>query len=217
MYSASASWATLTTVRSVAVEASPGSPCRQARMAPPPPPAETISPVVEAVDQEPDVIVTRKVGIAAELAGPHRPHIGVIAAHHDVQRVGVVGHFDDRALCGGRPLPRFALAEVVDRVRRRPERLVQPAVERDRRPDKCGLNLPRARSAAPVWRVLVLSHCHAGEQADPCEREGYALLHGRLLSTSPTSPAARINTGSGTFLGVIRSARVTTAMSVVAP
>src|SRR2546425_665311 len=35
---------------------------------------------------------------------PPPPHVGVIAAHRDVERCGVVGHLDYRALRGGGPL-----------------------------------------------------------------------------------------------------------------
>src|SRR2546427_10775183 len=77
---------------------------------------EGAAPVVEAVDQEPDVVVTRRVGVPAELAGPHTAHVGVVAAHHYVESVGVMRHLHDRPLRGGRPLQRLALAEIVDRV-----------------------------------------------------------------------------------------------------
>ena len=133
---------------------------------------ERAAAVVEAVDQEPDVIVTRKVGIAAELAGPQRAHIGVVAAHRDVQRRGVVGHLDDRALRGGGPLTRFALAEVVDRVRRHPHRFVEPAVERQRSAEQCGANRRWGSRAAPGRGAQLLGRADAGDQAEPRERDG---------------------------------------------
>src|SRR5207249_1376218 len=176
---------------------------------------ERAAPIVEAVDQDPDGVVAREVGVPAELAGPHTPHVGVVAAHHDIDGFGVVGHLDDRALRGGGPLEWFALAEVVDRVRRRPERLVEPAVERHRRSDQRRSNRRGARS--PASRVILLSRSHATQYADPRERDADARPHHMPLSTSPTIPAARISTGSGIFLGTSRSAEVASAMRIVGP
>src|SRR2546426_2648310 len=49
-----------------------------------------------------------------------------------------------------------------------------------------------------------LSRSHATQYADPRERDANARPHHMPLSTSPTIPAARINTGSGIFLGTSR-------------
>ena len=49
-------------------------------------------------------------------------------------------HFDDRPFRGGDTLEGFALAKVINRVRRRPERFVQLAVERHRGGDRGGAN-----------------------------------------------------------------------------
>ena len=94
---------------------------------------ERAAPIVVAVDQDPDVVVAREVGVAAELVGPHGAHVGIIAAHQDVERARVMGHLDDRPLGSGETLARLALAEVVDRVRRAPRQLVEPACGRRRR------------------------------------------------------------------------------------
>src|SRR5256885_17106532 len=171
--------------------------------------------IVEAVDEELDVVVARKIGVPAELAGPHAAHVGVVAAHDDVESAGVMRHLDDRPLRGGGRLEWFALAEVVDRVCCRPKRLVQPAIERHRRPDQRRSNRRRARS--PASRVILLSRCHATQYADPRERDADVRPHHMPLSTSPTIPAARINTGSGIFLGTSRSTKVTSAMRIVGP
>src|SRR3989454_3703996 len=162
-----------------------------------------------------DVVVAREVGVPPELAGPHAVRVGVVAAHDDVESVGVMRHLDDRPLGGGGSRERFALAEVVDRVCRRPERLVESAVERHRRSDQCRSNRRRARSSAS--RVLLLSRSHATQYADPRERDADARPHHMPFSTSPTIPAARINTGSGIFLGTSRSAKVTSAVRIVGP
>src|SRR5205809_7499545 len=109
------------------------------------------------------------------------------------ERTVVMRHLDDRPLRGGGRLEWFALAEVVDRVRCRPERLVQPAIERHRRPDQRRSNRRRARS--PATRVILLSDAHATQYADPRERDADARPNHVPCSTSPTIPAARINTG----------------------
>src|SRR2546430_10672947 len=56
------------------------------------PPRSTLFPYTtlfrsEAVDQETDVVVARKIGVPAELAGAHTAHVGVVAAHDDVESV----------------------------------------------------------------------------------------------------------------------------------
>src|SRR5437773_1763947 len=171
--------------------------------------------VVEAVDEELDVVVARKIGVPAELAGPHAAHGGVVAAHDDVESAGVMRHLDDRPLRGGGRLEWFALAEVVDRVCCRPKRLVQPAIERHRRPAQRRSNRRRARS--PASRGILVTLLHATQYADPRERDADVRPHHMPLSTSPTIPAARINTGSGIFLGTSRSTKVTSAMRIVGP
>src|SRR5207245_463447 len=89
-----------------------------------------------------------------ELAGPHTVRGGVVAAHPDIHGFGVVGHLDDRPLCGGGPLAWFALVEVVGRVCRRPERLVEPAVGRHRRAGRGGPDGYPARGAVHDAREL---------------------------------------------------------------
>src|SRR6266705_1744603 len=144
--------------------------------------------------------------IAPELAGTHAVHVGIVAPYHDVESVGIMRHLDDRPLRGGGPVQRFALAEVVDRVRRRPKRLVKPAIERRQRPDQSRSNCRGARS--PARRVLPLSRSPATQYANPRELDADARPHHMPFSTSPTIPAARITTGSGIFLGTSRSAKV---------
>ncbi len=143
---------------------------------------EGVAPVVEAVDQEPDVVVAREVGVAAQLGGPHPPHIRVVAAHRDVERVGVVRHPDDRPLGRGGTLDGLALAQVVDRVRGRPERLGECAVERHRPRDRHGAERIGARRchSPPRGPLLRGTRPHprpcrrAGEQGKAGEREGEA-------------------------------------------
>ena len=101
---------------------------------------KSTAPVVEAVDQNSDIVVSREVGITAELAGAHATHVGLIAAHDDVKRLSVSRHLDDCPFRGGRSLERLPLAKVIDRVCGCPHRLVQPAVERHRDGDRGGAN-----------------------------------------------------------------------------
>src|SRR2546426_7061015 len=58
-----------------------------------------------------------------------------------------------------------------------------------------------------------LSRSHATQYADPRERDADARPHHMPLSTSPTIPAARINTGSGIFLGTRRRDRKSTRLN----
>src|SRR2546426_2212249 len=118
--------------------------------------------------EELDVVVARKIGVPAELAGPHAAHVGVVAAHDDVESAGVMRHLDDRPLRGGGRLEWFALAEVVDRVCCRPKRLVPPSLLRPPRPDQRRSKRPTARPPAPP--VILFSPCPATQYSDPPAR-----------------------------------------------
>src|SRR5690349_1027958 len=116
-----------------------------------------------------------------------------------------MGHSDYRALRGERSLFRLPLAEHVDRVPRRPERFVQLAVEGDR-----GVDIDRPDGGA-------LSRRATAQGRDAEERESQAPECGQTapFRSSPTSPAARIKTGSGIFLGTSRNASVASPMRIV--
>ena len=99
---------------------------------------ERAAAVVEAVDDELDIVVARQAGVAPQLGGADATRCSVVRPYADVEGAGIAQHADDGSL--GRRLShaRLTLAEVRQGVGAHPIGLIQPAVEPEtarRRPD----------------------------------------------------------------------------------
>src|SRR2546428_7535176 len=120
--------------------------------------------VVKAVDQQLDVVITGQVRVTPQFAGPHLPHVAVVGADRDVQRLRVPKHLDHATLARGRAYRWLPLPEIDDGVRAGPVRAVQPTVQgnRDGRGDDV-----QAPSSASLSALL----CRQSDGQQQCQRE----------------------------------------------
>ena len=98
---------------------------------------EGVALIAEGVEQQLDAVVGAQGGVAGHLRREDPVRLGVMAHHPDVEVVRVAKQRDLRALARLGALRRYALHQGADLRRRSPDRLVEHAVDDDRRRYGC--------------------------------------------------------------------------------